>query len=679
MKVTIIGNPTEPSREMKAAIRLKKAFEDGIPSYVEGRIIIKPNFRTMGGTVKDVDLLVAGYVSNKYKINNLVCHTKSAPDNKKRDVYINNFVVTIEVKDMPIERVYMQAGNVYARYKNGDKNVTQQSDKQKYEAIEYFRSHLGKSPFIYNLVWFTQVLKEDLANLLGDSEIYKLGIYLPNQFDMYTFFQMLVHQTNIHESSRHFFGFSSQFENNIIIEDCINQLEAIKTELSSLTRDKLETITKKLLNDQDYFRQIGEKLVILRGRAGTGKTIKLLRIAIDLAQNHSKRCLILTYNLALAADIRRTLFFIDMPDGAELDDHTVDCRGINSFIYRICREFGISANDPRFEVEYNQNLNNLLEYLNSDCITKEDIDHKKKESPDDFLWDHILVDEGQDWDPRERDILFKIFGSPNIVVADGMDQMVRTVGSRVQDPSKKNGFTLRTQTRVCDWTRGVEFHRKPPERKSLRQKANLIEFETRFAEKIGIKWTLEPSEQLVGGKVIISRSSINFPLFKREFKACFEQGNKAYEMMFLVPPQMVGKFTENNSFLHTDEFEKNGFPIWDGSNKDIRRYFPNKVEQHRLLQYQSSRGLEGWTVACIGIDQFLEHQQHHFEEEPPEENQLIMESHEEQERRYVGLWGLIPMTRAIDTLIITLNNLDSDYSKMLLELASEIPDIVEVI
>ncbi len=69
-----------------------------------------------------------------------------------------------------------------------------------------------------------------------------------------------------------------------------------KAGAGTLTRKKLDKITKRLMKEQNYVSAIGEKLVIIRGRAGTGKTFKLVRIAYELALHKNKRCLILTYN-----------------------------------------------------------------------------------------------------------------------------------------------------------------------------------------------------------------------------------------------------------------------------------------------------------------------------------------------------------------------------------------------
>ena len=46
-------------------------------------------------------------------------------------------------------------------------------------------------------------------------------------------------------------------------------------------------------------------------------------------------------------------------------------------------------------------------------------------------------------------------------------------------------------------------------------------------------------------------------------------------------------------------------------------------------------------------------------------------------KRNVFLWSLMPLTRPIDTLIITLSDAESEVGKMLKTLADKYPDFIE--
>ena len=41
--------------------------------------------------------------------------------------------------------------------------------------------------------------------------------------------------------------------------------------------------------------------------------------------------------------------------------------------------------------------------------------------------------------------------------------------------------------------------------------------------------------------------------------------------------------------------------------RDHRAEFPVDVKEHRVVTYESSRGLEGWIVACLDADAFFDY------------------------------------------------------------------------
>jgi superfamily I DNA and RNA helicase len=189
----------------------------------------------------------------------------------------------------------------------------------------------------------------------------------------------------------------------------------VQEDLGKLTRDKLEKITKEaILKDQKYARSIGEKLVVLKGRAGTGKTIKLIHIAYDLCKKRDDRCLILTYNKALVSDIRRTIALAKVR--SDLDSGAVEVETIHKFIRDLVIGFGVFQEGGRrdFLNDYEELKNELLSLLRERVVTSEDINALMKANYDQLVWDHILIDEGQDWPQNEKDILFFLFDSKNL-------------------------------------------------------------------------------------------------------------------------------------------------------------------------------------------------------------------------------------------------------------------------
>ena len=261
-----------------------------------------------------------------------------------------------------------------------------------------------------------------------------------------------------------------------------------------------------------------------------------------------------------------------------------------------------------------------------------------------------------------------IFGKEKHIVADGIDQLIRT-------------------QQKCNWTEGLKPNidfKKTFEKKGLRQKTNLVSFVNEYAKRLGINWELQPKEELIGGKIVITTKDYSKELHSELFDLCIKNGNSAYEMLFLVPPALVGKnkvqdkngkVSVQRSFKLLNDFDKQGIKFWDGTSTELRTQYAVDLDQHRVLQYESCRGLEGWTVVCLWFDEFINYKTQTFGVE--DNNELALETIDEKRNRFVYLWSLIPLTRAIDTVVITLKNKDSHTSKLLFELHKNNPDIIQ--
>ena len=100
------------------------------------------------------------------------------------------------------------------------------------------------------------------------------------------------------------------------------------------------------------------------------------------------------------------------------------------------------------------------------------------------------------------------------------------------------------------------------------------------------------------------------------------------------------------------------------------------MELHRLLQYESCRGLEAWCVVCLALDDFIKHKIKFFKDEDIEQSFDFVQDKHEKKFQHSHLWSLIPLTRPIDTLIITLRDSEADYVKKLKTMANEYRDFV---
>jgi hypothetical protein len=82
-------------------------------------------------------------------------------------------------------------------------------------------------------------------------------------------------------------------------ENLLNDIKSIvfssSTPPAGLTRNKLDLLAQSKAQRSLEQSNIGQELTIFKGRAGTGKTIRLIEAALQLANNDTgKRCLLLT-------------------------------------------------------------------------------------------------------------------------------------------------------------------------------------------------------------------------------------------------------------------------------------------------------------------------------------------------------------------------------------------------
>ena len=95
------------------------------------------------------------------------------------------------------------------------------------------------------------------------------------------------------------------------------------------------------------------------------------------------------------------------------------------------------------------------------------------------------------------------------------------------------------------------------------------------------------------------------------------------------------------------------------------------------MQYESCRGLEGWTVVCLELDRLIASKLREYAEEPEEQLSLPLSTPQEKAEEFAYLWALIPLTRAIDTLVISLHDKNSRLGVILKELHLIHPDFIE--
>ena len=649
VNVLVFGADKE-SDEYCAAIRLKEIILNSVPAAATGEIVLFASATLYGQAVKDVDLLMIGEIKSGYVVE--VDFTTE--EGKVREkVYVKSFCTTIEIKRHDISGISINGTDIYVKYGTGLHCVTLQSNKQKFSAKDFFEKVQGRSPYITNIIWFTQATSVEITELMKNEGNIIPSNVVGNEFDFDELMQILVWQKKPYKS-KGVFVFDSYYNAGDLesIRKALALFSKTKDQMGELTRRRIEQLSNKSISESALIDTDG-KVSIYRGRAGTGKTVGLIQTAVRLVDSEQARVLMLTYNKALVSDIRRLLALAELPDMFE-----VKCLHIctlHSYFYRlvnmVLHDGKISGID--FLNGYDDMLNELLEILkdeesiaiiNEICSSNMDLD-----------WDYILIDEAQDWGSQERDIILNLFDSGKIIIADGGQQFVRKI-----DP--------------CDWSI-VRRRNNIKLKYCLRQKENLVSFINTYAKNLEMSGSKVLTKgNMLGGKVIITSDDSLFEIHHEEIKRLKEAGNSAYDMLYLVPHAQVKNTNDDKQFALKEQFEKNGILFWDGTSSSNRESYSINLEEVRLLQYDSARGLEGWTVVCLDFDVFLEEKMNEYVSDSVDT--LLLESPEERERKYLFNWAMIPLTRAIDTLVITVRNPSSEVGLFLKNISDECKDYV---
>lgn len=644
------------SDEYQASVLLRQMLLESLPKEALGKITILSNVTLLGQRVKDMDLLVFGELSN--------CKVRAVFNDEEdtdsaHTVKVHSFCLTIELKSHSVTGVFRRGTEIYVRYNDRWHSATSQSNAQKYAVKNYLVSRLGAAPFINNLIWFNAITPAEIADLLDDEGYHVKSNLLPTYFSFSDLIQLICYQQPPYRYGGEF-RINNLYQSNLPADEiarCFNFFTEAKAAMGELTRQKIEALTSKAVSQDEV--ETGQ-MIVYRGRAGTGKTYHLLRQAIDGAVKEDKRVLLLTYNNALVSDIRRLLAFAEIPD--DFDGRSVSVSTVHKFFFRFMHKLGlISKNDDTFLERYDTLVHDLWLLISSGAVTRDDINKAIGADYGGLAWDRLLVDEGQDWSESERNVLVFVYGHHNISVGAGVDQLIRSHAA-------------------CDWPQGLARTNKRL-RVSLRQKSNLVTFINNFARESGMEqFSLAAAKSLVGGEVIVTvRDYLACGLHETELAKLLEAGNCSYDYLFLTPPQLVTQTEvageKVRAFAKRVEYSAQRINLWDGTRPDLRLEYPIELSQHRLLQYDSCRGIEGWTVVCLEFDRFISYKEQSFDPDL-HADPLRLETLEVQRRRFVNSWALLPLTRAINTLIITLADPSAPVAGVLRNLHERAPDYI---
>ncbi|MFY0633225.1 MAG: AAA family ATPase [Vannielia sp.] len=574
---------------------------------------------------------------------------------------IHSFVMIVEVKRHSPDLIRFEGASVHVRYNRVWKNASDQCDAQTF-ALKAFQESAYKGTsrrrptFVQRMIWLAKAPRIAFDGSPMQSSI-------PVQFaqlDWPALTASLVKngarvQTLVDEAAHPSYH-------------SIDTLRALLCHKVRPTRQDMRRVnaltqTRFDADKTAYIRNLGTGLLMLRGRGGTGKTFALLQIALHLAAQ-GKKTVLLTYNHGLIADITRALRIL----GSESDapDPLPDVQTRYAFVQDVFKStFGERAEQKVREIfDISAREERRLHAL------------QNRAEPVQTGYDYVLIDEGQDWSDRQRDLIYHLFGPERVVVADGVDQFV--------DRDR------------CNWDTGkIPINRRHSLRASRRTKGATCQTVGEIARSLGITdWDLEPDPDSHGGRLTV--------LFEPDAKSAVEQGLrmiedderddgrlKAVDNLVCLPATSMARGV-NYAALFDRAIAARDRESWRGFDPKDRRTYPVRDSQLRAVRYNSCRGMEGWTTLCLGLDVFFEFQAANPRIDTSAIEQSIrdkegflfsLEMLEEQLAREAELfainWLMIPLTRSIDHLIIHLTSRKSRLAKVLTEVSERVPGAIE--
>ncbi len=627
----LIGLPS--GREFRLAekfgdhlIRLVKPWSSG----ARVRVVSVPSLQCHGFRVQDIDQLVFLLLDPPVEVS----HGRGR-------VRLGEVLLVVEVKGHRGPDVQFADQSVLVRYHDPQPhwlNVSEKAMDQVASVRGYLREIAAFKARPVHAVFLPEVDQADIPAAVPSA--------LGGNFRIGNLLELLV-RSRVGNRVGEMVEFRAQDPVEVVIEE-IRRARA-PTELSPLGKGRVQRITERYARDQQFYQAVGRKLLVYQGKAGTGKTSFMVRLANDLARQ-GQRSLFLTYNHTLRVEL---LTLLNSDEAMErlrrARAHTgtgviprVEVAGLDKFLFDVlcAAELHTGGTIPDYEREYPNLVARIAQ------LPPARLDAVRRREP--FRFDFVFVDEAQDIRPEERDALLALFGLDRLIISLGHDQIIRG--------------------QVCDWLSGLEesrFHIRRNNR-SLRMKEGIVRFVDRLADLAAVPdYEGYEGAELPGGRVLVHVGK-----YTRELHALVMADLVAADSDARPGDLLMAIHREHGAVDLADRLRATlrelGVPFWDGLDRETRRRnIPLRPDEVRICDYMSVRGLEAWTMVCHWLDRFHADAEHRL---PRVEGDLFA-----RQRRAFGLVA-IACSRPVNTLVITLSDASGDFSRACIQAAREDPE-----
>ena len=300
--IDLVGPDTGPERA--AAEWLRDGLLSQWPDLARSRgdqIRIHAAAKLFGYRVQDLDVLLLAQFAERREFRPITVFRPSAGEPvRPRWASVGSLALIIEVKGHDARNVRFDGQTVSVRYRRGGEESWENASEQSWEQVHALRRYLldqGLSGIWFTgLILFSNLRESDLPprphNFLGgDTSFEQLLNSLGEIANPWIRGNRAIISAGPPERVAELFQ-----------RPLFRSLEP-----TPLDRRRMDRIATQGAHRSGWFEELGEKRIILTGRGGAGKTVILLQLAHRSYDENGARSLILTYNRALIADMRRTL------------------------------------------------------------------------------------------------------------------------------------------------------------------------------------------------------------------------------------------------------------------------------------------------------------------------------------------------------------------------------------
>jgi superfamily I DNA/RNA helicase len=329
------------------------------------------------------------------------------------------------------------------------------------------------------------------------------------------------------------------------------------------------------LHQEQVARSLGEGHRIIRGVAGSGKTLILAFRAEHLARAASKPVLILCYANGIAGRLE------DVMQARGVEDR-VQVRTFHSWCYQMLRTYGIPGPTEAEYPDYNQRLAALVRYVEAETM----LGHIPGGQ-----YDAVLIDEAHDFEPEWLSLAVKMVNPSTRAFMIAYDDMQAIYKGRGRPVWSQLGIEAKGRTRVL--------------KINYRNTVQILGLARRVAEEVvGAPGVAADDEDLVlipedGGRQGVEPEVRRCVSYEAEAHAIAEwllgrrkAGYEWAEMAVLYPEHKIGE-----KFIQA--LQRHDVPV------DVVKENKNKVNLKlaavRLLTIHTAKGLEFPCVAVGGL------------------------------------------------------------------------------